>query len=437
MPTERLSHLALAALLAAGCTGDNALGGDSSDGTAEVPDLGRSPDLAPPPPDLADNGSASSVYPAPHPDPPQESTGGGPTLRSPKFVPVFFAGDDMDLAMKVADFASRVGATEYWKTTTGEYGVGPATAAPPVFLKEMAPASIDDGGIQTWLVTKLNSDDPELPAATGNTIYVIHYPAGTTITLPSGGGNATSCQDFGGYHSDTVLDSKHGNLDIAYAVIPRCDSFGALTGLDAVTGTESHEMIEAATDPHPQDNPAYYGVDDDHFYWQFALGGGEAADLCAQFPGVFVQFPELPYTVQRSWSNVSALAGHDPCVPTLPGRVYFNAAPDFKETMTILIQGQSLTLPGVVVPVGQSKTVDLALFSDGDTGGPWTVTVKDFGGGSSSFQYSLDRSQGENGERLHLTIKSVSASQRGRGMFYVVSKLNGKANMWFGEVSQK
>jgi hypothetical protein len=305
----------------------------------------------------------------------------------------------------------------------------------------MSPSSIDDNGIQMWLAGKLNMNDPALPAATENTIYAIHYPSNTTITLPSGRGNATSCQDFGGYHSDTTLDAKHHNQDIAYAVIPRCGDFGNLTGIDSVTGTESHELVEAATDPFPQSNTAYGGIDDDHFYWELALGGGETGDMCAQFPESFVKFPELPYVVQRSWSNEAALAGHDPCVPALPGEVYFNAVPDFKEMITINVFGQSITLPGVVVPVGQSKTIDLDLFSDGDTGGPWTVAVKDFnsfaGGGPANFEYSLDRNQGENGERLHLTIKSLMATQRGRGLFFITSKLNGHTNLWFGEVSQK
>jgi hypothetical protein len=33
---------------------------------------------------------------------------------------------------------------------------------------------------------------------------------------------------------------------------------------------------------------------------------------------------------------------------------------------------------GVKIPVGQSKTIELDLFSDGDTGGPWLVDVKDY-----------------------------------------------------------
>ena len=74
-------------------------------------------------------------------------------------------------------------------------------------------------------------------------------------------------------------------------------------------------------------SPAYPLTDDAHIYWVRALGGGETSDLCAQDPESFTEFDELPYVVQRSWSNKAASAGHDPCVPQLQGDVYFNAAP--------------------------------------------------------------------------------------------------------------
>ena len=96
------------------------------------------------------------------------------------------------------------------------------------------------------------------------------------------------------------------------------------------------------------------------------LGGGEVGDLCAQEPGAFTQFPELAYTVQRTWSNAAAMASHDPCVPALANEVYFNAVPELNDTITI---GGMFTMLGVQIPVGQTKTIDLDLFSDGDTGG--------------------------------------------------------------------
>src|SRR5262249_39975352 len=131
------------------------------------------------------------------------------------------------------------------------------------------------------------------------------------------------------------LDARHSNLAVAYAVIPRCGNFGNLTGLDAVTAAESHELIESATDPYPMYDPAYDRLDDDHYYWSSTLGGAETGDMCAQNPTAFTRFSELPYIVQRTWSNQAALAGHDPCVPPIPDTVYFSAVPELNETLTL------------------------------------------------------------------------------------------------------
>ena len=147
---------------------------------------------------------------------------------------------------------------------------------------------------------KLNRDDAAFPEPDANVLYVLHYPTEVTITQEGFFGVGTSCTNFGGYHGNIQLDFTHGRLLVAYAVIPDCGTFGDLTGLDAITATESHELVEAATDPYPKDDPAFANTDSDHAFWGFALGGGENGDLCAQDPASFTRFPELKYVVQRS-----------------------------------------------------------------------------------------------------------------------------------------
>jgi hypothetical protein len=318
-----------------------------------------------------------------------------------------------------------------------EYGVGAATATAAVMLTETAPALIDDSDIQTWLAGKLNGNDMAWPVADSNTVYVLHYPAGTTITSMGPMGTEKSCQAFGGYHSNITLDPNHGDQNVAYAVVPRCGDFNGFTGVDAVTAAESHELLEASTDPYPQVEPAYASCDDAHLYWLFALGGGETGDMCAQFPGAFTEFDGLPYLVQRTWSNAAAKAGHDPCVPALQGEVYFNAAPVLKDNIVLSDMGQTLSMKGVKIPVGQTKTIEIDLFSDGDTGGPWEVEASDFSallGGSSNMDLSLDRTSGQNGEKLHLTITVNSANSYHSEIFMLKSKLNGQENLWVGLV---
>ncbi len=390
------------------------------------------PDMAQQPPDM------TAPFPAPFPAPPNVVSGGGPLLKSPNFIPVYFSNDDQNLTAQVTDFLSKVGATNYWKATTSEYGVGPGKALMPVQLTETATGTISDAMIQTWLAGKLNANDPAFPVPDHNSLFVLIYPTGVTITLPQGGGSAQSCQSFGGYHSDLILDQAHKSLKVAYAVIPRCDNFGGLTGIDGVTATTSHEIIEASTDPYPQETPAFGQVDDDHIYWEFTLGGGETGDMCAQFPSSFTTFAELPYVVQRSWSNDAANAGTDPCQPALDNEVYFNAAPELNDQIMFGFGG--LMAPGVSVPVGTSKTINLDLFSDKPTSGEWQVKAMDvnnlFGGNATNFSFALDRPTGRNGDILKLTITSNKQTNRGRGTFVVVSKLGATTNYWFGLIGQ-
>jgi hypothetical protein len=291
----------------------------------------------------------------------------------------------------------------------------------PVVLTEAAPATIDDSAIQTWLAGKLNSSDPAWPAADANTLYMIHYPASTSITLASQGQTAHSCQEFGGYHNSAALAN---GTQASYAVIPTCSGIiPGLNGLDELTGSASHEIVEAATDPTPEVNgmQAYGQVDDAHLIWELALGGGEVGDMCAQFPGVFTKWSDLNYTVQRSWSNQSASSYHDPCVPELPGEVYFNSAPVLNDNVNI--QGVG-TLKGVQIPVGSSKTINVQLFSEAATGGPWNVQAMDLSqlmGGTASLGFSWDATSGQNGQTLHLTIDAISQGQYGVGVFIIFS----------------
>ncbi len=389
-----------------------------------------------------DAGFPSDTYPAAHPAFPQVESFGGPVLHAPKVVPIFFANDDATVTAKVKDFEAKVGATDYWKAATGEYGVGVLTSATPIDSPETMTGAITDAQIQQWLGGKLNADDATFPPTDSNTVYSIHYPADVTITLPDGSqGNATSCQDFGGYHSNFQLDANHGSAQVAYAVIPNCGSFGNLTGIDALTGTESHELIEASTDPYPNEpNPGYGQVDDNHIYWEFVLGGGELADMCAQDPSAFTTFAGLPYTVQRSWSNKAAKAGHDPCQPTDPSQVYFAAIPVMDDTVKLGGGGQAISIKGVKIAVGDSKTIQLDLISDGPTDGPFDVSVQDASfllGGQPSLDFSLDQSSGLNGQHLNLTITATSKAQFGGSVFFVIASQGGKDNYYLGIVGNQ
>jgi hypothetical protein len=406
--------------------GGAAQGGGAGTGGREPVDAG--PDV--------DEGAPSDVYPAAHAKAPKVVSGGGPVLSTPDVYPVFFAGDDPTVAPKIEDFTSKLGATEYWAAVGKEYQVGPATGHPVIQLQEAAPAQLDDSAIQTWLADKLNSDDPAFPKADDQTLFALYYPSNVTITLQSPQGPSTSCVEFGGYHSSIVLDDAHKQLSVAYAVLPRCGDFGGLTGLDALTATASHEILEASTDPYPMTMPAYGQVDDQDIYWMFALGGGEVADMCAQNRGAFGKVPGFDYVVQRSWSNKAAAHSHDPCVPAPAGEAYFNAAPVLPDTITLGGFGGQLEVKGVNIKVGESKTVEVDLFSDAKAP-PWKVMATDYAklvGGKANLDFSWDRDEGQNGEKLHLTIKALSKNQYGASIFFLTSYSGQKQNLWVGFV---
>jgi len=383
-----------------------------------------------------DHGAPSDVYPAPHAPPPQAVSYGGPILAAPRIVPVFFSNEDPTLRAQLEDFSSKIGATAFWAANTAEYGVGPATAVPPIELAETATGTIDDTDIQLWLAGKFESEDPAFPTMPyGDLIVTLHYPIDVTITFGDGGGGVIkSCESFGGYHNSITLDAAHGNARVAYAVMPHCDPFGPLTGINAATVTETHELIEAATDPYPLEETAYGGIDDDHIYWMSFLGGGEIGDMCTRLPGVFFKFDELPYTVQRSWSNKSANAGHDPCVPALPGVPYFNAAPVQNDTVTATVFGTQIDVKGVSIPVGATRAIEIDLFSDADTGGPFTVDVQDigyvFGDETADLYLDLDRSSGVNGEKIYLNVTVNAAGQNNMEMLLITSTLGETQNYW-------
>ncbi len=415
-----------------GDTGGGGSGGDTGGATTTTPDTTTTPTETTPPVDI---GQPSDTYPAPHQPPPKVINFGGPVLKSPKIQPIFFSNDDPDYVAKVTDFVTKLGPTNYWAAVTSEYGVGPSEALPAVQLPETATGTITDADVEAWLGAKLNADDPSFAVPDADTVYAIIYPTGLTISS----GGSLSCQSFGGYHSNFALDANHANQDVAYIVLPRCADFGNIHDLDAVTGALAHELVEAATDPYPMTDPAYAQTDNAHIFWVRALGGGETGDMCAQDPDSFTKFDELPYVVQRSWSNKAAAMGHDPCQPTKPGDVYYQATPVLTDTITYGGGGFQTNVKGVKIPVGESRTVDLQLFSDGPTDTPINVHADDFSaliGGTPHLDFSFDATKGYNGQTLHMTITANSAGKKNTELFYVVTEHAGQQNIWVGIVGQ-
>jgi hypothetical protein len=136
-------------------------------------------------------------------------------------------------------------------------------------------SSVKDSHIQTTLLKWISAGT--VPAWDANTLYFIYIDKGIKVTM----GGSASCSSFCGYHNDIKGKTY-------YAVMPFPGCAGCLGGnsvFDALTGTSSHELSEAITDPVPATG------------W-YDNANGEIGDICAW------KFKKIgAYNIQLEWSN--------------------------------------------------------------------------------------------------------------------------------------
>jgi hypothetical protein len=342
-------------------------------------------------------------------------------LTAATFAIITFPGDS--LTGQIQQFATDLATSDYWQTVVGEYGVGPATVV-NVAVADPPPLTTDDAQIQSYLIQHLLTPAPGWPPLAENTVYILFYPDQTTITDPP------LCVGALGYHSAAFAGR---GKPFAYAVIPRCPDFGE-SALDFVTQVTSHELAEAATDPSPFAMPAYSHASD--FAWQTAAGGGEVGDMCQSKPGAVRRDPDLGYVLQRIWSNAEAAAGHDPCLPHPSGDVYFQAAPDATDMITLHFSNGTADTPtsGLQIPLHATRDVDVHLFSDGATA-PITVWAQEWPisptPDTPDLALSWDRTTGRNGDTLHLTV-AVDSDHAGEGheYFTILAQVGDLVQRW-------
>ncbi len=359
-------------------------------------------------------------YPADHQPLPQVDYHGGRVLDAMKIVTVTFASDDQTLVGRLNTFGDTITSTPWWKETTSEYCaqpkgtpcVGPGTGGGHVSITE-APAaaytdssSTDPSTIKDLIKAKVA--DKTFPDPTDNTLYALYFPKGVNVTLDG----SQSCNSFGAYHNTVSLtNAKNELVVVAYAIMPRC-------GGEATTTTSaSHEFVEAATDPDVGLNLLSYYMTSS--LW--AVAGGEVGDLCVDFAGGNDKIQESGFTVQRSWSNLSAAASHDPCVPIPAGSVYFNAAPRVKK---IVLKAQ-----------GDTATVDVDAFSDAPTA-DWQLSAIDFAqfqGQSSALSFAIDNKTVNNGTHAVVTV-TATKTPPSQGGFAIISRQGQTTHFWPVEV---
>jgi hypothetical protein len=322
-----------------------------------------------------------NVYPSQHEPIPLIDYNGGAILKHIRVVTITFTGDTRRDSLRAFDHF--VTSSTWWKETAEGYcvdggpcvGDGTAVAtdggawipdgstddAGDGYLDVELPfdfptqgdsglASVDDSAIGPWLGHHIAAGD--FPAPDDQTVYAVYFTSNATITLM----NSASCIGFGAYHSSAVVTSG-SSQQVAYAVIPACDyGLGATGNFNYVTLSASHELAEAATDPHPLADTAFYLRSNDAWLGALSYGGGECGDMCTYLADP--TYDESNYTVQRIWSNSAAAASKNPCQPwDMP---YFGAA----------VRTQLLDVGGhkshgyVVVKRGQSVDAIADVFSE-------------------------------------------------------------------------
>jgi hypothetical protein len=172
-----------------------------------------------------------------------------------------------------------------------------------------AQGSLDDSQIGPYLQALLAAT-PSLPQPDANTLYMIHFPPGVTITQ----GGHSSCnggdQYFCAYHSGAAASGQVGT--VRYSVIPYLGDNGCTQGCGGGTGkvspdtevTASHEIMEAVTDAD-----VWSGSNSKLGWYDQSgngtgtgqcpgSGAGEVGDICN---GDVASVGK--YKVQKIWSN--------------------------------------------------------------------------------------------------------------------------------------
>jgi hypothetical protein len=368
-------------------------GAPGDDAMAAAPDGDDAAQGAEPPDD--------GPWPADHYPMPQFINLGGKVLASPKIITVTFVGNASRDALRAFD--DQLGGSNWWKAVSQGYGIAPGTGGVYAELPDtVSNTTIDDTTqlqpmIQGWVASGA------LPAPDANTLYVIFFPASTSITLQG----QMSCNAFGAYHNSTSITLEGGVWDAAYAVIPDCGN-----GMAEATADVSHEVAEAITDPHPETNPAWYGYDDAWFrVGGSTLGQGEVADVCQRARTIT---DAMGNVLSKAWVNAAAAASHDPCQPGPAGEIYYNTA-----VPTVVVDsgsiGNTYKSDGyVIVKRGSMVTLDAVIFSDARLPNDVTLSAGARSRGmlnpiGAGINVTLSPTSGHNGMHVTVTI-AVDAS---------------------------
>lgn len=235
---------------------------------------------------------------------------GGPVLSSVHVVTVFWGSTVNDQVQKniggfyasivnsthmdfLAQYSTQVRAVDGREGTNQQIGRG-SYGGEFLITPQNTKKTLEDKEIQAELEYQIAQNI--LPKPDSNTLFMIHFSPGITITIEG----MESCQAFCAYHEGFKSNSFG---DVFYGVMPDFSSgacsFGCGLGsssFDIATSVSSHELVEAVTDPFPTpgDKPAFPQA------WNTSTGS-EIADLCPSTASL--KTPTRTYKISKEWDN--------------------------------------------------------------------------------------------------------------------------------------
>jgi hypothetical protein len=330
---------------------------------------------------------------------PQVVPVGGPVLTVPKVQPILYASDPS--GSDVLAFLQELASTSYWTETTSEYGVGALTVLPAITVTTPAPATVSDAMLETMLADNTSGASPAWGAADPSTIYLFVLPP------------------------RTIEQDAEGACCTNYALSCACSGFDGpgITDLQERTIDMSHELVEAATDPFPDTNPAYTQEDDADIVWTLVTDG-EVADMCEFNDDANVIPPGSTYMVQRSWSNAAAARFENPCVPVVTTTPYLNSFPQLASISYSDGVDPPFATRGLHIPLGQSKSINVALRSATSVAQAWTVDSYDYNavivGGYAETILQPPKTSGTDGDMVELKVTPNSQDAYLRGEAFII-----------------
>jgi hypothetical protein len=185
---------------------------------------------------------------------------GGYVLPAPSVVGVFWPGvqsPDPMVSSLFGDFVTDLFNGPYWSATMPQYmgsahGIFQSNVTMSRLLTLAPSTTVLSSTITAELVAQQEAGVLPAPDPQGNTIYVVHFPPGVTITDNVFG---TSCVQFCAYH-DFDLDVTNSRY-FTFVVMPdfsqsaTCQAgCGSGSPFDQYTEVLGHELLETVSDPY-------------------------------------------------------------------------------------------------------------------------------------------------------------------------------------------